>query len=28
MSGLWDIVVRISRPNAAVVEGTFQVVLT
>ena len=27
MSGLWDIVVRISRPNAATVEGTFQVML-
>jgi hypothetical protein len=28
MSGLWDIVVKISRPNTAPVQGTFQVMLT
>jgi len=28
MSGLWDIAVKISRPNAAPVQGTFQVTLT
>jgi putative copper export protein len=28
MSGLWDIVVKISRPNVAPVQGTFQVMLS